>query len=148
MEVDPSRPRLFEGRGSECASILREWRLVGNGRFKGLETTQVLARVYTASRLHVNFFQPSFKTSGAKVCARLRELYRTLDPVALPAEVRAAWPSLARASMFGLTRTRSWPQPPARDQRSSAAADVAAFAKGLGNDVRLGEQRIIHRRTA
>jgi len=36
-------------------------RLVGSGRFDGIETARVMARLYTAARLHVNFFQPSFK---------------------------------------------------------------------------------------
>ena len=148
-------------------------RLVGYGRFEGLETAQVLARLYAASRLHVNFFQPSFKLKdkrreGAKVIKRyhppatpyaralahpkvgkavkkrLRELYRTLDPVALLAEVRAAQAELgtrvdARAGKNAVMAA-------AADTRSSPAVDAAGFAKGLGNDVHLGEQRIIHRR--
>src|SRR5450631_3657262 len=94
-------------------------RLVGYGRFDGVETTRVLERLYAASRLHTNFFQPSFKLKykrreGAKVIKRyhvpatpyeralahpklskavkrrLREIYRTLDPVALLAEMRDA----------------------------------------------------------
>src|SRR6202795_882511 len=94
-------------------------RLVGYGRFDGGETTRVLERLYAASRLHTNFFQPSFKLKykrreGAKVIKRyhvpatpyeralahpklskavkrrLREIYRTLDPVALLAEMRDA----------------------------------------------------------
>ena len=94
-------------------------RLVGYGRFDGVETARVMARLYAAARLHVNFFQPSFKLKekrreGAKVIKRyhapatpyeralahpkvtkavkkrLREQYRTLDPVALLAEIRAA----------------------------------------------------------
>src|SRR5260370_7117913 len=91
---------------------------MGYGRFDGIETAQVMARLYAAARLHVNFFQPSFKLKekrreGAKVikryhppstpCSRalahprepaavkqrLREQYRTLDPVALLAEIPA-----------------------------------------------------------
>ena len=94
-------------------------RLVGYGRFDGVETARVMARLYAAARLHVNFFQPSFKLKekrreGAKVIKRyhapatpyeralahpklskaikrrLRETYRSLDPVALLAEIRAA----------------------------------------------------------
>jgi hypothetical protein len=47
-------------------------RLVGYGRFDGIETATVMARLYAAGRLHVNFFQPSFKLAqkqrkGAKV---------------------------------------------------------------------------------
>src|SRR5438552_599995 len=33
-------------------------RLIGYGRFDGIETAKVMARLYTAARLHVNFFQP------------------------------------------------------------------------------------------
>ncbi|BAR63630.1 hypothetical protein ACVMHR_010321 [Bradyrhizobium diazoefficiens] len=36
-------------------------RLVGYGRFDGVETARVMARVYAAARLLVDFFQPSFK---------------------------------------------------------------------------------------
>src|SRR5215468_4980295 len=88
-------------------------------RFDGIEKARVMARLYAAARLHVNFFQPSFKLKekrreGAKVIKRyhapatpyeralmhprlskaikrrLREMYRGLDPVALLAEMRAA----------------------------------------------------------
>jgi hypothetical protein len=144
-------------------------RLVGYGRFDGVEMTRVLERLYAASRLHTNFFQPSFKLKdkrreGAKVIKRyhvpatpyeralahprlsklvkrrLRELYRTLDPVALLAEMRAAQAELgtrvnARAGKFAAAAN-----PPA------PIKNAAAFAKRLGNDVHLGEQRIIHRR--
>jgi hypothetical protein len=93
-------------------------RLMGYGRFDGVETARVMARLYAAARLYVNFFQPSFKLKekrreGAKVIKsyhppstpceralahpkaaaavkkRLREQYRMLDPVALLAEIRA-----------------------------------------------------------
>ena len=147
-------------------------RLVGYGRFDGAETTRVLERLYAASRLHTNFFQPSFKLKdkrreGAKVIKRyhvpatpyaralvhpklskgvkrrLRELYRTLDPVALLAEMRDAQAELgtrvgARAGKLACAAAAATPPAP--------ATNAAAFAKGLGNDVHLGEQRIIHRR--
>ncbi|NJO33735.1 MAG: transposase family protein [Rhodospirillales bacterium] len=90
-------------------------RLVGYGRFDGVETARVMARLYAAARLHVNFFLPSFKLKekrreGAKVIKRyhdpatpyeralthpklpnairrrLRETYRSLDPVARSVE--------------------------------------------------------------
>jgi hypothetical protein len=49
--------------------------VVGYGRFDGIETARVMARLYAAARLHVNFFQPSFKLKekrreGAKVIKR------------------------------------------------------------------------------
>ena len=33
-------------------------RLMGYGRFDGVETARVMARLYAAARLYVNFFQP------------------------------------------------------------------------------------------
>ena len=50
-------------------------RLVGYGRFEGIETARIMARLYAAARLYVNFFQPSFKLKekrreGAKVIKR------------------------------------------------------------------------------
>ncbi len=38
-----------------------ERRLVGYGRLEGLAAGEALTRLYSASRLFVNFFQPSFK---------------------------------------------------------------------------------------
>ncbi|WP_439400163.1 hypothetical protein ACRQ5Q_41960 (plasmid) [Bradyrhizobium sp. PMVTL-01] len=87
-------------------------RLVGYGRFEGIDAARSLAHLFAAARLHINFFQPSFKLKekhreGAKVIKRylppatpyeralvhphlnaafkrrLREIYRTFDPVAL-----------------------------------------------------------------
>ena len=155
-------------------------RLIGYGRFEGVETAQVLARLYAASRLHTNFFQPSFKLKekrreGAKVIKRyhppatpyaralahpklgkavkkrLRELYRTLDPVALLAEMRDAQKELgtrveARASRTGKAGAIAAGKVVAAARcPPSPVLDVATFAKGLGNDVHCGEQRAIHR---
>lgn len=36
-------------------------RLIGYGRFVGVEATAALARLYEVVRLHGNLFQPSFK---------------------------------------------------------------------------------------
>ena len=78
---------------------------------------------------------------GKAVKTRLRELYRTLDPVALLAEMRAAQAELgtrvdARAGKVSAAPLRA-PSPP---------PDTVTFAKGLGNDVLRGEQRATHRR--
>src|SRR5271170_3796988 len=104
-------------------SVVR--RTVGYRRFEGLTAAAVLARLYRAMRLFVNFFQPSFKLAakardGAKVtkryhppatpCERLmadartnEEVRRrlatqrsTLDPVRLLQEIRAAQQELVR----------------------------------------------------
>src|SRR3954449_1571051 len=98
-------------------SVVR--RSVGYRRFEGLEAATVLARLYAALRLFVNFFQPSFKLAakardGAKVTKRyhppatpyqrlladartseevrhrLEALCGTLDPVRLLQQIRAA----------------------------------------------------------
>jgi hypothetical protein len=104
------------------SSVVR--RLVGYRRLEGLEAVKALARLYAASRLFVNFFQPSFKLLektrvGAHVkktylppetpCARLlsslsvteemkgrlRAIASTLDPLALLDEIRAMQHQLA-----------------------------------------------------
>ncbi len=145
-------------------------RLMGYGRFDGLETARVMARLYAAARLYVNFFQPSFKLKekrreGAKVIKRyhapltpyqralthprvtaavkkrLRDQYRSLDPIALLAEIRATQEELGnrvdrRAGQArGLQRVRA-----------STAPATAAFAKALGKTVKVGEPRATHRR--
>jgi hypothetical protein len=41
-------------------------RLDGYGRFDGAETARIMARLYAAARLYVNFFQPSFKLKAKR----------------------------------------------------------------------------------
>ena len=94
-------------------------RMVGYRRLEGTEAAAVLAELYAASRLFVNFFQPSFKLAekhreGAKVQKRyhapatpyqrllddrrtpeetrlrLKEMYADLDPVRLLRDIREA----------------------------------------------------------
>lgn len=94
-------------------------RLVGYGRFSGLGAAQTLSRLYVASRLHVNMFQPSFKLiSKTRIGAQVKKRYdgpqtpcdraladprldplcrrrliaqrARVDPIALMAEIRAA----------------------------------------------------------
>ena len=140
-------------------------RLVGYGRFDGVETARVMARLYAAARLHVNFFQPSFKLKekrreGAKVIKRyhvpatpyeralahpqlskaikrrLRETYRSLDPVALLAEIRAVQDELGeRIGKRGLAVAAA-PFP----------ADPLEFARSLGTTAKTAEVRATHRR--
>lgn len=98
-------------------SVVR--RLVGYRRFEGLEAARSLAELYAASRLFVNFFQPSFKLAekqrdGARVYKRyhapatpfqrlmdeprtsdqtrqqLRDVAAGLDPVRLLRDIRTA----------------------------------------------------------
>jgi hypothetical protein len=123
-----------------------------------------MARLYAVARLHVNFFQPSFKLKekrreGAKVIKRyhqpatpyaralahprfpravkrrLRETYRCLDPVALLAEIRAAQDELgARIGKRGLAAAAG-----------GSPADPLAFARSLGTAASAGEVRATHR---
>ena len=142
-------------------------RLVGYGRFEGAEAAKAMARLYAAARLYVNFFQPSFKLKqkrreGAKVIKRyhdpatpferalahpkvdkavkrrLRQMHRTLDPVALLAEIRAAQTELGER----VDRRAGKSAAPLPAQSS----DAAAFAKALGKTVEVGEPRATHRR--
>ena len=127
-------------------------RLMGYGRFDGVETARVMARLYAAARLYINFFQPSFKLKekrreGAKVIKRyhapstpyaralvhpkvpaavkkrLREQYRTLDPVALLAEIRAAQEEL------GNRVDRRAGKDATLQPVQSSAANAVAFAR-------------------
>jgi hypothetical protein len=110
------------GRAEE-RSIVR--RLVGYGRFVGVEATAALVRLYDAVRLHGNLFQPSSKLRektriGARVIKRyhpptppaarvlahvevaevdkdqLRAMLATADPVMLFTAIRAAQEDLGR----------------------------------------------------
>ena len=142
-------------------------RLMGYGRFDGIETAQVMARLYAAARLHVNFFQPSFKLKekrreGAKVIKRyhapatpyeralahrhvsrkikqrLRAQYRTLDPVVLLSEIRAAQEELGRRiDRRGLAAALQMPLP---------ISNTTDFAQTLGMSIKAGEPRGTHRR--
>jgi hypothetical protein len=146
-------------------------RLMGYGRFDGLETARVMGRLYAAARLYVNFFQPSFKLKekrreGARVIKRyhapltpyqralahpkvtaavkrrLRDQYRSLDPVGLLAEIRATQEELGNRVDRRAGQERGL-QPACT---STAPATVATFAKTLGKTVAVGETRATHRR--
>jgi len=119
-------------------------RLMGYGRFDGIETAQVMARLYAAARLHVNFFQPSFKLKEKhpkvprKIKQRLRAQYRTLDPVVLLSEIRAAQEELGRRiDRRGLA---------AASQMQLPVSNTADFAQTLGMSIKAGEPRGTHRR--
>ena len=151
-------------------------RLMGYGRFDGAETARVMARLYAAARLYVNYFQPSFKLKekrreGAKVIKRyhdpstpyerglahpmvaeavkerLRAQYRTFDPVALLAEIRAAQEELGNR----IDRRAGAAAPKIAAGKSdvvvhNSTAEPAAFARRLGNDLARAEPRATHRR--
>jgi len=147
-------------------------RLMGYGRFDGLETARVMGRLYAAARLYVNFFQPSFKLKekrreGAKVIKRyhppstpyeralahpkvtaavkkrLRDQYRSLDPVRLLAEIRATQEELGNR----VDRRAGQARGLQCASTNNAPAIAARFAKTLGKTATVGETRATHRRT-
>ena len=134
-------------------------RLVGYGRLEGMPGAEALARLYSAARLFVNVFQPSFKLAektrvGARVhkryhapatpCARLlasdtvpavmkdrlRALAGTLDPLGLLDEIRAVQHHLA-----GLAAGSTVHPMPQRN------ADLDGFLRSLALAWRAGEVR-------
>ena len=143
-------------------SVVR--RLVGYGRLEGVAAGEALCRLYSASRLFVNFFQPSFKLAskervGAHVrkryhapetpCARLlasssiaesmkdrlRALLGTLDPLRLLDEIRTVQHHLA-----GLAAGERVHVLPHRD------ADLDRFLNSLAHAWKEGEVRPTHRK--
>lgn len=139
-------------------------RLVGYGRLSGLTATQALAQLYAASRLYINFFQPSFKLKakrrdGARVsktyhpaatpCERLlaspeindtlksklRLQFEALDPVALLRDIRSAQQLLAELSSGGAQNQT--PQ--------DRTGDLATFLASLASAWKAGEVRPTHR---
>ena len=142
-------------------SVVR--RLVGYGRLEGIAAGEALNRLYSASRLFINFFQPSFKLAtkervGARVrkhyhtpetpCARLltsaaitepmkdrlRAVLVTLDPLRLLDEIRTVQHHVA-----GLASGETVHVLPHRD------ADLEGFLRSLAGAWRDGEVRPTHR---
>lgn len=138
-------------------------RLVGYGRLKGIKATQILTRLYSASRLYVNCFQPSFKLKeksrhGAKVTKRyqppatpyqrlasskaledsemhhLTALAKDLDPLRLLNEIRTQQAALS-----------SILEPDAASSTSSSDNDLALFLAQLPTLWHAGEPRPTHR---
>ena len=139
-------------------------RLVGYGRFEGLESVQMMTRLYRAARLHTNLLQPSFKLRsktriGARVIKQyhppvppahrvlthealseeaktaLRRSLLDVDPVVLIGEIRAAQEDLGRrVDRRGMNN-------------SVSDADVAPADTRCLDALELhGEQRATHRR--
>ena len=142
-------------------SVVR--RLVGYGRLEGVAAAEALSRLYGASRLFVNFFQPSFKLAekkrvGSRVskryhppetpCARLmaspaieaamkerlHAVLVTLDPLKLLDEIRTVQQHIA-----GLAARDVRYVLPHRD------ADLDRFLRSLATAWKDGEVRPTHR---
>lgn len=81
-------------------SVVR--RLVGYRRLEGLTAAAALARLYTAARLFVNFFQPSFKlASKTRVGATVHKTYHV---PATPYAKLVALPTVSEATKERLHR--------------------------------------------
>lgn len=160
IELTRSRPYRKNDQAwieQKNGAIVRK--LLGYRRFEGLAAARAITRLYAASRLFVNFFQPSFKLAakerdGAKVSKRyhppqtpcerllqaeniplvakdkLREIAAQLDPLKLLEEMRAMQAYLA-ALADGET------PPP----MSSEPPNLAAFVASLSSAWHAGEIR-------
>jgi hypothetical protein len=160
IELTRSRPYRKNDQAwieQKNGAVVRK--LLGYRRFEGLGAARAMTRLYGASRLFVNFFQPSFKLAakqrdGAKVTKRyyppqtpcerllqaestptatknmLHEIATHLDPLKLLEEIRAVQAYLA-ALASGET-----PPPTTTD-----APDLAAFVAGLSSAWHAGEIR-------
>lgn len=164
IEFTRSRPHRKNDQAwveQKNGSIVR--RLVGYGRLEGVGAAEALSRLYGASRLFVNFFQPSFKLAektrvGARISKRyhppetpsarllkreeisestkeqLRAAALTLDPLRLLDEIRTVQHHLA-----GLTAGEVIHALPHRD------ADLERYLKSLATAWKEGEVRPTHR---
>jgi hypothetical protein len=160
IELTRSRPYRKNDQAwveQKNGAVVRK--LLGYRRFAGIAAAAAIARLYGASRLFVNFFQPSFKLAakhrdGAKVfkryhppqtpCerllqieslseaakAKLRDIAGALDPLKLLEEIRAVQAHLA-ALADGDIPPSVTTEPP----------DLAAFLAGLSSAWRGGELR-------
>jgi hypothetical protein len=160
IELTRSRPYRKNDQAwieQKNGAVVRK--LLGYRRFEGLAAARLITRLYGASRLFVNFFQPSFKLAekqrdGAKVfkryhppltpCERLlqsdripdvakiklREVSAELDPLKLLEEVRAVQAHLAALA--------DGERPP---EMSSEPPNLAAFVASLSGAWHAGEIR-------
>ncbi|MBV8744937.1 MAG: transposase family protein [Xanthobacteraceae bacterium] len=160
IELTRSRPYRKNDQAwieQKNGAVVRK--LLGYRRFEGLAAARAITRLYGASRLFVNFFQPSFKLAskqrdGAKVTKRyhppqtpcdrllqaesiataakdtLREIAADLDPLKLLEEMRAVQAYLA-ALADGEAPPPTTSEPP----------NLAVFVASLSSAWRSGEIR-------
>jgi hypothetical protein len=160
IELTRSRPYRKNDQAwieQKNGAVVRK--LLGYRRFEGLAAARAITRLYAASRLFVNFFQPSFKLAGkerdgAKVSkryhppqtpcerllqaesiptatkSRLREIAAELDPLKLLEETRAV-----QAYLAALADGEAAPP------MSSEPPNLAAFVASLSSAWHAGEIR-------
>jgi hypothetical protein len=163
IELTRSRPYRKNDQAwieQKNGAIVRK--LLGYRRFEGIAAAHAMGRLYGASRLFVNFFQPSFKLAekhrhGAQVSkryhppetpyarllgaetlsdatkAKLREVEVALDPLKLLEEVRAMQSHLVVLANGGRLDVPSMREP-----------DLPAFLASLSSAWRAGEVRPTH----
>jgi len=163
IELTRSRPYRKNDQAwveQKNGSVVR--RLVGYQRLEGMAAVKALSRLYAASRLFINFFQPSFKLKekcriGGRIvkrydppqtpCARLlasewvlepvkvrlREIAYTLDPLQLLDEIRKAQHQVVAVA----NRDEPYAPVPQKD-------DLTRFLSSLANAWRGGEVRPTH----
>jgi hypothetical protein len=163
IELTRSRPYRKNDQAwveQKNGSVVR--RLVGYRRLEGAAAAAILARLYTASRLFVNFFQPSFKLKeklriGGRIvkrydppqtpCARLlaassiptsvkmrlAETLASLDPLRLLEEIRQAQHQLVCLADDG-----------AASLPATQNEDLQRFLMGLSTAWQAGEVRPTH----
>jgi hypothetical protein len=103
-------------------------RLLGYGRFDGVETARMMTRLYAAARLYVNFFQPSFKLKekrreGAKVIKHYHPPSTPCARALAHPKLRAAVKERLRGSIARSIRSHCW-QRSAPSRRNSAIASI------------------------
>jgi hypothetical protein len=160
IELTRSRPYRKNDQAwieQKNGAVVRK--LLGYRRFQGIAAAHAITRLYGASRLFVNFFQPSFKLAekhrlGAQVSkryhppqtpcerllqtaslsepakTRLREVAGALDPLKLLEEIRAVQAHLVTLADGGLLPGTT-PEPP----------DLSGFVASLSSAWRVGEVR-------
>lgn len=159
IELTRSRPYRKNDQAwieQKNGAVVRK--LLGYRRFEGIAAAKAIARLYGASRLFVNFFQPSFKLAekhreGAQVSkryhppqtpcerllqaesipeaakAKLHEVADALDPLKLLEEIRAV-----QAYLTALADGEKLPITPEQP-------DLGAFIASLSSSWRAGEVR-------
>ncbi len=164
QQVELTRCRAYQKNDQawveqKNGAIVRK--LVGYGRLEGLAATAALRRLYEASRLYINFFQPSFKLKGKQregakvrktyhppatpfqrllmrddvaedVKQRLQEQFQLLDPVRLLKYIRDAQNAVVAISQ--------------NQTPSALPEDIQNFVSGLATAWKAGEVRPTHRR--
>jgi hypothetical protein len=104
-------------------------RLVGYERYAGIVAGQVLAQLYQAMRLYVNFFQPSFQLrSKERQGAKVKKKYH---PPTTPCERLLAQPAVSEATKAALRAQAAGLDPLELLQRIRASqAALAALSSG------------------